>query len=466
MVVNVNAMGAIVDAEADHGPGQDNGCDVDWAKQLPHCFWRKQEAKDMVRNGDSKSVGRLRTFGFLGKTYYPEQAETPLGESWNFHPEDIRKETCGLVAGHLLRQSSALIERIPFEAMVQQALGRYFPELKALFWEYEWLNVRLYSYYLRWYKSRENLVRIKRNAYECVDKRTLKDPDLKTPLCRFITEPLDKHFQKPQPAEVILHQAEVLRRRFSRYITGLDDKWSKPLDTCTDFMDDFQSLGPSTLAKALTKMDHALYRKLDNDSFKKDEQALKIIKRRSNNLTLSVQDCLDAQILSMSEILQLVQELCSLRNYYSVDAVSKGVKGSGFSTQVVQQLDSLFNLAQELRSNTPALLPVFQNAAYRGDTGLAESCISRCASYSIEVYTSAEDKTLSCESMEIADTTEFSGLKSEDTTLASSNTALKSACLRHEDPDPQFWRDEKMEYCPPTPAKHLKKFVVFPAQLL
>lgn len=59
------------------------------------------------------------------------------------------------------------------------------------------------------------------------------------------------------------------------------------------------------------------------------------------------------------------------------------------------------------------------------------------------------DSELSCESMHLAESMEFSVTKSEGTTLASLNTALETACLRTE---PQSQGDKKMEYCPPTPA--------------
>lgn len=60
-------------------------------------------------------------------------------------------------------------------------------------------------------------------------------------------------------------------------------------------------------ARAITKVDHSLYRKLDINAFKEDDEAFKVIIRRCNNLTASIQDCLDAQIFSASEIIQLAK---------------------------------------------------------------------------------------------------------------------------------------------------------------
>jgi hypothetical protein len=129
-----------------------------------------------------------------------------------------------------------------------------------------------------------------------------------------------------------------------------------------------------------------------------------------------------------------------------VHAVRRGTKRSDF-TRLTLQIDSLFNATQELKSDTPALLPVFEHAAYKQDTGLAEKSVSRCASFSVEAYGPAEGKAPSCESMDIADTTIYFGMKCEHDTLVSSKTALTST---YEGADLQGRKGEKMEYYPPT----------------
>jgi hypothetical protein len=115
------------------------------------------------------------------------------------------------------------------------------------------------------------------------------------------------------------------------------------------------------------------------------------------------------------------------------------------------QLDSLF----DVKSHVPALLPIGAAAKrieVAGDIKRAKSCIDWCALYSIDEFMLMDNETISCESMHLAESMEFSVTKSEGTTLASLNTALETACLRNENPEPQSQRDEKMEYCPPTPA--------------
>ncbi|KAJ6117988.1 hypothetical protein N7523_005739 [Penicillium sp. IBT 18751x] len=47
-----------------------------------------------------------------------------------------------------------------FEALIQQALSDFTPELKGLFSEYKWLNVRLYSSFVGLYGKRKRLVQM------------------------------------------------------------------------------------------------------------------------------------------------------------------------------------------------------------------------------------------------------------------------------------------------------------------
>jgi hypothetical protein len=54
-------------------------------------------------------------------------------------------------------------------------------------------------------------------------------------------------------------------------------------------------------------MDYLLYQKLHNDSFKKNEEAVKNIRQRSDTLTLSVQECLATSILTEREIFEFAQ---------------------------------------------------------------------------------------------------------------------------------------------------------------
>lgn len=96
----------------------------------------------------------------------------------------------------------------------------------------------------------------------------------------------------------------MLELRFNRYIDG---DWKIPLDTRTDFLEDFQ---PLSYAENLTEVDHDLYLKLSPGSFEKGEKdteknkALTTLKVRSDSLMWLVMDCLKVRIINTTEWLQ------------------------------------------------------------------------------------------------------------------------------------------------------------------
>ena len=108
-------------------------------------------------------------------------------------------------------------------------------------------------------------------------------------------------------AKAIRHQLQLLELRFNRYING---DWKIPLDTRTDFLEDFQ---PLSYAETLTEMDHDLYLKLSLRSFKKGERdaeenkALTTLKVRSDSLMWLVMDCLKVRIINTTEWLQCAE---------------------------------------------------------------------------------------------------------------------------------------------------------------
>lgn len=222
--------------------------------------------------------------------------------------------------------------------MVQHTLGFHSPELQTAFLEYEWIHAKIHYYFVKRPKRAELLLEVKevcsptsptgqpvtntkwqelnanssdqfiiaviQDAYDCVRKRKLSKVDLITPLRDFITGPLENHLQKPISAKAIWHQLQVLELRFDRYING---DWKIPLDTRTDFLQDFQ---PLSYAENLTEMDHDLYLKLSLRSFKKIErdteenEALRTLIFRSDSLMWLVMDCLKLRMINATDWLQ------------------------------------------------------------------------------------------------------------------------------------------------------------------
>lgn len=151
-----------------------------------------------------------------------------------------------------------------------------------------------------------------RNAFESVLGKRIKSPDLVRTL-RFSTEPLKELLQKPQPARVTLQQLELLKARFASYCANPYTNWNATFDTRTIFFDEFESMGPIALAKALSQTDYAVYRKLESFSFT-GGQGLKTIKDRWYGLCSSVKECLDGGVLSTSELFQLAQVSVKVRS--------------------------------------------------------------------------------------------------------------------------------------------------------
>ncbi|KAG0156954.1 hypothetical protein Pdw03_8614 [Penicillium digitatum] len=421
---------------------QDDGCDAVWGTQPPNCIWRKHEATGLFVGHDSVSFDRLCMLSFLRKTSHAQKYLQPLCERWTFDPAIIKKGLYTSVASSLEGQSLKKIKFLAFDALTQQALGITVPEILDFRLTYQWLNARIYYYFIKRRRHTQHLVKIKeeldildadpficaviQNAYECVVAGQLKDADLDLPLRFFITEPLKGLFQKHESTEVILQQLKLLKSRFASFCDNALRNWNEPFDTNTEFFDEFRSLGPVALARSLSETVHASYRKLNINSFKGERQALQNLNDISNRLCCSVKECSDAGVISASELLQLSQELCCLRNFFSMRAVRDGMKLSGSLKKTVQQVDSLVNIQQELNGSTPALYSVFQagKQAAQGDLSLAETLIKMCSSYSVESSTSAGNKAPSLKLMRPIDDKKPSKRKKKEHIRAPSVTVF------------------------------------------
>ncbi|KAJ5155653.1 hypothetical protein N7492_008456 [Penicillium capsulatum] len=455
---------------------REDRCDGAWAIQPVHFPWRDEEVREMFQKHDNQSIARLHRLGFLGKTSLAQGDLTPLSECWVFAPEDILNNEGASAARALSGQSLKKFACVPFEALIQQSLGLYSPEIKASFWEYEWLNAEICRYFIerrRYAKRRcaKPLANLKKrleemdadplictvvqNAYESVLEKKIKSPDLVSTL-RFITEPLKELLQKPKPARVILQQLELLKRRFAAYCANPHTKWNAPFDTRTTFFDEFQLRGPLALAKALSQTDYSVCRKLESFSFT-GGQDLKTIKDRWYGLCSSVKECLDGGVLGTSELFQFAQELCRLHNFLSMTAVNKGVELNAPSAGTMQPFHDLINLAHAFNDSTPGLYAVFEaeKQAKMGDFRLANKVISMCASYRAEILTSAEAWGQSFEQLEPVDAIVPSSSE-EDSNRSHSNRSHSKIALHAtsqcdvEGSNPQP-RDDKMRYHPSAP---------------
>ncbi|KAJ5111765.1 hypothetical protein NUU61_001395 [Penicillium alfredii] len=411
--------------------------------------WRADE--------DIKSISRLGTFG-SGKTYYPEGIEIPLCDSWEFRPKDIKTETCGSVAGKLLVESSNKVKRIPFGSMVQYAVEFHSLELQTAFREYEWIHSKIYYYFVRRRKRAELLLSVKeelnangsdkfiiaviQHVYDCVQKRKLSDVDLITPLRHFITRPLENHLQKPTSAKAIWHQLQLLELRFNRYIDG---DWKIPLDTRTDFLEDFL---PLSYAENLTEIDHDLYLNLSIKSFEKrdgeEKKALTTLIARSDSLVWLA--------------------LSYLRNFYSVDAIKTGVMAAISSevipnnSKLIEQLDGLFDFEKELGETKPCLLPLLRarKCVEHGISGFGARLIQWSKAYSPTYTTMPSIIAIPCKAASPMRSSFLQDIQCGKTAPELSNPRENVPSYPQKaDSNPQLSQNDKMVYSPLVQSKEI-----------
>jgi hypothetical protein len=108
---------------------------------------------------DGVSFDRLCRLG--RKTPRAQENLQPLGESWEFDPAHIKKGLYTSVARSLEGQSLKKIKLLGFEALTQQALGISVPEMLDFRSKYQWLNARVYCYFIKRPHYAQHLVKVK-----------------------------------------------------------------------------------------------------------------------------------------------------------------------------------------------------------------------------------------------------------------------------------------------------------------
>lgn len=154
------------------------------------------------------------------------------------------------------------------------------------------------------------------DACDYVVNKTSRMRDLIVPLRHFIADPLREPLHASVPRDTVLRRKKVLEIRLKRYISGSDNMWDKPFDSSTTLLDGYQSLGPRALAEKLTIIDHDLYRKLDVSSFLERGQDLQTLMQREIDLTWSVTECLDTQLLNEKQVFELAEVISILCSRY------------------------------------------------------------------------------------------------------------------------------------------------------
>ncbi|KAJ6003589.1 hypothetical protein N7522_006281 [Penicillium canescens] len=431
-------------------PTKDSKNNADPLSQLFNYNWGRNQVMKVFQK-----LGFSRTHDF----------EAPLYEGWIFDPNQIRDDNWGTVAKSLMYQSSNMVEHIPFEVLVDMAANQISPKLRDFLEKYESLYTQICSFYLEspnTVKPVEHLLLMKehledkatgadpfirtvvQDAYNCVSEGTTRKRDLIALLRHFITDPLMEQLHESIPQETVLRRKKVLEARLKRHLSGSDNNWDKPFDASTPLLDGFVSLEPRALAESLTKIDHDLYRKLDVNSFQDKGQALQTLKRRENDLTCSVTECVDARLLNENQLFELAQHFCDMSNYLSMDAVRNGVRFAQSSSEIKRQLQNLVDLEQLRNMGKPGLYPLLRAATSvvrENNTELAKEYINLCVLYTIERSGSTGTWAEGSGNMTPTDTITVLELeRGRSTRFSLSSTTVNAA-------SPVWAKSREMEYC-------------------
>jgi hypothetical protein len=118
-----------------------------------------QHAKSIERN---TIMSHEQPCGFMFPPYtHAQKYLQPLCERWTFDPAIIKKGLYTSVASSLEGQSLKKIKFLAFDALTQQALGITVPEILDFRLTYQWLNARIYYYFIKRRRHTQHLVKIK-----------------------------------------------------------------------------------------------------------------------------------------------------------------------------------------------------------------------------------------------------------------------------------------------------------------
>lgn len=133
-----------------------------WGTQPPNCICRQHEATGLFVGHDCVSFDRRCMLSTLKKTSHAQKYLQPLCESWTFDPADIKKGLYTSVAISLEGQSLKKFKLLTFDVLTQQAVGISVPEILDFRLRYQWLNARIYYYFIKRRRYVQHLVKVKK----------------------------------------------------------------------------------------------------------------------------------------------------------------------------------------------------------------------------------------------------------------------------------------------------------------
>ncbi|KAJ5507044.1 hypothetical protein N7527_009187 [Penicillium freii] len=346
--------------------------------------WRQLEVGGM----DRESIRRLSHFGLYNEDYakakglelfssHEESAGFSLYRDWSL--SQSLAEGSDAIAAKLAEQSSHIFSRIPFTEFVRWAYGLPSRAIERFLWEYDFLEVKIYSTFIRNLQHLELLGELKQSlkeidadpfVYAAIEKALQRvvlqrkphvplvddkletvEPELDERL-QWIIKPLQRLLQTPDTARNILQQLDILENRFYKLYRSPEASWG-PFNTDTSFFGQVQWIDVSEFANALSRKDQYFFSHYIVDAlYAKDGHARRILNTRWNDLSIAVEECMVAKVdvsWKIDHLAQVVltpfpidiyidrklQELYRVGNYYSLTAIIQGIKASRLNTNAL-----------------------------------------------------------------------------------------------------------------------------------
>lgn len=118
-----------------------------------------------------------------------------------------------------------------------------------------------------------------------------------------IAKPFTELLSKPDTAQNILEELEVLRTRFYNFYMSLNVDWSCPLDTKNDLLEQIRWVDIPTMARAISKKAKALFSEYLRSAFTREgDEARSILNKEWDLLSKGVKEIVAANIGLCSQV--------------------------------------------------------------------------------------------------------------------------------------------------------------------
>ncbi|KAI2787041.1 hypothetical protein POX_f07396 [Penicillium oxalicum] len=212
-----------------------------------------------------------------------------------------------------------------------------------------------------------------------------------------IAKPFTELLSKPDTAQNILEELEVLRTRFYNFYMSLNVDWSCPLDTKNDLLEQIRWVDIPTMARAISKKAKALFSEYLRSAFTREgDEARSILNKEWDLLSKGVKEIVAANIGLCSQVDTLANCLYRFRNYYSLTAVIQGIQASGYRTVALETFGYLLNpkddyrhylMEMNMEGALHFLFPVLLQYQ-RGEPMFTEMAIGAFKFYTLDAYQS------------------------------------------------------------------------------